>query len=228
MKKFVSLLTLLILGFILLREIKALSFGEERWGVSKKYVEEGIEDNRASNIVTSIVVNYRGFDTVGEVTVLFLAATGLSFFLAGYKIRKRERGYEPSTILFTSNTILFPLILLLGGYIFIHGHLTPGGGFQGGTVVATGVLFLILSRKGFHPSHLSTGIPESLSGIGLIIVGFLGLMVAGSFLANKVLPLGEWNRLFSSGLIPIIYILIGIKVGAELSGLVSDMIGRGG
>ena len=228
MKRFIALLLIFILGLFFFQYIKKVDFGKEKWGVSKKYVEEGIEDNRGSNIVTSIVVNYRGFDTVGEVTVLFLAVTGLSFFLSSFKKKEKKRLVKPSFIVSSSSTILYPFILLFGVYIFIHGHLTPGGGFQGGSVIVTGVLLMMLAQYGYDPEHKVLSIFESLSGIGFIVAGFLGFFIAGSFLANKVLPLGEWNRLFSAGIIPIIYVFIGIKVGSELTGLVSYMMGKGG
>jgi multicomponent Na+:H+ antiporter subunit B len=66
---------------------------------------------------------------------------------------------------------------------------------------------------------------ESLSGFGFVVVGLVGLAVAGSFLANRgVVPLGTWNRLFSAGLIPVIYVLVGLKVGSELAALLDVMM----
>ncbi|MEO0273400.1 MAG: hydrogen gas-evolving membrane-bound hydrogenase subunit E, partial [candidate division WOR-3 bacterium] len=63
-----------------------LPFGQYNLtSVAKYYVEKGVKDLGSINIVTSIVTLYRGFDTLGEVTVLFLALTGLSFLLAGLK-----------------------------------------------------------------------------------------------------------------------------------------------
>ncbi|MCK5689035.1 hypothetical protein KAI87_07190, partial [Myxococcota bacterium] len=58
-----------------------------------------------------------------------------------------------------------------------------------------------------------------------VVIGLFGLGTVGSFLANKgVVPLGEWNELFSAGFIPVIYVLVGMKVGTELSALLDVMM----
>lgn len=224
MRKLVSITFLAIIGFYIVFVFSAFQFGEKYKGVSEHYVKEGIVENRASNLVTSIVVNYRGFDTLGEVTVLFLAATGLSFLLFSCRCKREFKRIKSSLVLRTSTNILFPLVLIFGTYIFIHGHLTPGGGFQGGSVIASGVILLFLAYRDFHSNHKTLSSIEALAGITFAGIGLAGLIYAKSFLSNSVLPLGQWNRLFSAGVIPLIYIAIGFKVGAELSGLISDMI----
>jgi len=226
MKKIVSLILLTILGLFLFNIVSAIEFGSKikKGSVSEHYIEKGIEENRGSNLVTSIVVNYRGFDTLGEVTVLFLAATGLSFLLFSCKCRREFDRVMSSLVLRAATSTLFPLILLFGAYIFIHGHLTPGGGFQGGAVIASGVMLLFMSFRSFHVNHSALSTIESLAGISFAALGLVGLIISNSFLANKVLPLGNWNTLFSAGIIPLIYIAVGFKVGSELSGLISDMV----
>ncbi len=224
MRKIVAIVFLAIIGFYIISIFSAFQFGDKYKGVSEHYVKEGIIENRGANLVTSIVVNYRGFDTLGEVTVLFLAATGLSFLLFSCKCEREFKRIKSSLVLRTATDTLFPMILLFGAYIFIHGHLTPGGGFQGGSVIASGVMLLFLSFRSFHPNHKTLSTIEVLAGISFAGIGLLGLVYAKSFLANSVLPLGQWNRLISAGVIPLIYIAVGLKVGAELSGLISDMI----
>ncbi len=224
MRKIVAIIFLTIVGLYMLSLFAQIPFGKPYKGVSEHYVEKGIEENRGSNLVTSIVVNYRGFDTLGEVTVLFLAATGLSFLLFSCKCLREFKRIRSSLVLRTATDTLFPLILLFGAYIFIHGHLTPGGGFQGGSVIASGVMLLFLAYRSFHVNHKALSTIESLAGITFAGIGLVGLIYAKSFLANSVISLGQWNKLFSAGLIPFIYIAVGFKVGAELSGLISDMI----
>ncbi|MCD4690430.1 cation:proton antiporter, partial [bacterium] len=108
-----------------------IPFGVAKTQVGDHYAENGIEDTGASNIVTSVVVGYRAFDTLGEITILFVAAMGLGAVLAAGSKHGQQREVEPaSLILRTGCRFLFPLLLLFGAYIFIHGHLTPGGGFQ--------------------------------------------------------------------------------------------------
>jgi len=187
--------------------------GNVQYGVSKDL------ENGAANVVTSIVVDYRSFDTLGEVTVLFTSALGVGIILSGYK--RKKFGREPNFILRISVGILLPLILLFGAYVFIHGHLTPGGGFPGGTIIAAGILLLYLSNEEFDLSK-TVKFVEGISGSLYVIVGLLGLAVSGVFLIN-FLPTGVVGNLFSSGIVPIIYILIGFKVGAELSGIVAEL-----
>ncbi|NOZ93688.1 MAG: sodium:proton antiporter, partial [Acidobacteria bacterium] len=94
-----------------------------------------------------------------------------------------------------------------------------------GAVIASGVLLLLLADRDRALPHGFLSWMESLSGVGFVAAGLAGLFVAGSFLSNRgVLPLGQWNRLFSAGVIPVIYILIGLKVGSELATLLDTLI----
>ncbi len=197
----------------------------ELGGVSRHYVEKGIQENRGSNLVTSVVVNYRGLDTLGEVAVLFLSVSGVAFVLRRF-VGEPARAPAPSSeIVQTGARLLVGPMLLFGIYIFVHGHLTPGGGFQGGAVVASAVLLLLLADSDRALPHAFLSWLESASGAGFVIVGLFGLAFAGSFLANRgVIGLGEWNRLFSAGVIPIVYTLTGLKVGSELATLLDVMM----
>ncbi|MEN8223204.1 MAG: Na(+)/H(+) antiporter subunit B [Acidobacteriota bacterium] len=223
MRKITAIIFLLILSFYFILVLGEIQFGEQYKGVSEHYVEKGVVENRGANIVTSIVVNYRGFDTLGEVTVLFLTATGISFLLGSCKCKSPMKRIKGSFVLRAATETLFPVILLFGAYIFIHGHLTPGGGFQGGTVIASGVLLLLLSNRKYKVNHLSLTFTESLAGLSFVSIGILGLIYSQSFLANDIIPKGNWNELISAGFIPLIYIAVGLKVGSELSGLLGDM-----
>ncbi len=178
-----------------------------------------LEDGSA-NVVTSIVVNYRSFDTLGEVSVLFCAAIGVGI-LASMLKSKRRIEFEEHKILRTSTGIVLPLILLFGAYIFIHGHLSPGGGFPGGTTIALGVLLLMLSNNEFKVTDVAKHVEQS-AGAGYVVVGLMGMAIGGVFLMN-FLPTGVVGNLFSAGVVPIVYTFIGFKVGAELSNVISDL-----
>ncbi len=196
--------------------------------IGRHYVEFGIAENRGANIVTSVVVNYRGLDTLGEVSVLFLSVAGAGFVLRRRAGLRLETPEPASELVATGARLLFAPIVLFGAYIFAHGHLTPGGGFQGGAIVASGVLLLLLANRDRAMAHDALGLIESLSGFLYVAVGLVGLAFAGSFLSNQgVLPLGTWNALFSAGLIPVIYVLVGLKVGSELATLLDTMMHSG-
>lgn len=224
MKQIVSIIALATLA-VLLWHLIPIAMPSGLHGVALHYAQDGLKENGGSNLVTSIVVNYRGFDTLGEVTVLFLSVSGAAFVL------RRRTGlevHEPlpaSEIVTTGARLMFAPIVLFGAYIFVHGHLTPGGGFQGGAVIASGVLLLLLADRDRALPHGLLSWMESLSGVGFVLAGAAGLWAAGSFLSNQgVLPLGQWNRLFSAGVIPVIYIFIGLKVGSELATLLDVMV----
>jgi multicomponent Na+:H+ antiporter subunit B len=119
----------------------------------------------------------------------------------------------------TGSRLLVPLILLFGAYIFINGHLTPGGGFQGGAILASATLLLLLTRPVKQFSHSLITRLESASGLVFVLVGVAGIVLAGGFLDNRVLPTGTLGELFSAGTIPVIYSFIGLKVGAEFSSM---------
>jgi len=224
MKTLVSIVALATLAG-LLWQLAPIAMPTDLGPVAEHYVSEGLRENRGSNIVTSIIVNYRGFDTLGEVTVLFLSVSGAAFVLRRRTGLEVHKPLPSSEILSTGARLLFGPIVLFGAYIFVHGHLTPGGGFQGGAVIASGVLLLLLADRDRVLPHGFLSWLESLSGLGFVLAGVAGLYLAGSFLSNQgILPLGSWRHLFSGGVIPVIYVLVGLKVGAELATLLDVLI----
>lgn len=202
-----------------------LSGSMEGESVPEHYVEKGEEETGSQNAVTAIVVLYRGFDTLGEVTVLFTAATGVAFLLttARGRIEKKTRR-EPNFVASTGVGLVLPFILLVGAYVFIHGHLTPGGGFPGGAVIATGFVLMLVAYPRFQLRERRLTLAESLSGLAFAVMGLISLILGLTFLENY-LPKGTPGTLLSAGIIPLIYIAIGFKVGSELSSIVSHMKG---
>ncbi|MFH1121828.1 MAG: Na(+)/H(+) antiporter subunit B [Bacteroidota bacterium] len=176
----------------------------------------------AANVVTAIVVTYRGLDTLGEVTVLFLTA-----MIVGYILRHggKEKPMKNNTseILITAANVLIPGSIILGVYVFINGHLTPGGGFQGGAIIGTAITLMILADPLGSIKKAVLHFTESISGFAYILIGLAGLLFAGGFLDNRIIPLGTLGNLLSAGAIPLIYSLIGLKVGTELSSIIASI-----
>ena len=196
------------------------------------YVEKGPQELGAANLVTAVVVTYRGLDTLGEVTVLFISAAGVGLLLRRTRrnqkddqgLEKGDRAEETagvhkpaSEIVETATELLLPMVILFGVYVFMNGHLSPGGGFQGGAIIASGTMFMLLALPESHISRLMIAITESLSGFSYVVIGVLGVIFAGGFLDNRIMPLGTYGELFSAGAIPLIYTFVGLKVGFELS-----------
>jgi multicomponent Na+:H+ antiporter subunit B len=223
-KRLIALLLILVLGAIFWQLFSAYLPDTALNHTGRYYADHAAADLGAANIVTAIIVTYRGLDTLGEVTVLFLSAAIVGLVLAsGRQRKKKPHTLTPVGELLTTGTrLLVPLFMLLGVYIFVNGHLTPGGGFQGGAVIASGVLLILLADPVKHFSHRMITLVESLTGFFYVSIGVLGLVLAGGFLDNRILPLGELGQLFSAGAIPLIYSLIGLKVGAEFSSMLTD------
>jgi len=177
------------------------------------------------NAVTSVVVYFRGFDTLGEIAVLFIAALGIGLMLSSHT--KDSDKEESSFILQKASKLLFPVIMLFGVYVMIYGHLSPGGGFQGGVIIASGVLLLLISDHNFEVPHAVISALETFAGISYVLIGLIGLLVMDKFLGN-FLPhdVSEMGLLLSGGIIPLVYIVVGIKVGSEMSLIVQNLLKR--
>jgi multicomponent Na+:H+ antiporter subunit B len=131
--------------------------------------------------------------------------------------------FHPNFMLRVGSRALFGIILMTGIFIMIHGHLTPGGGFPGGVMIASSILLLYLSDDQFRTKVKSFKVLESISGSLYIVIGLIGLFVFDYFLVN-FLNNGIIGELFSSGIIPIIYVLIGLKVGSEITGIIDHFL----
>jgi multisubunit Na+/H+ antiporter MnhB subunit len=115
------------------------------------------------------------------------------------------------------------LIFLFGIYIILFGHLTPGGGFAGGVILASSYVLLMLAfGREFVQKNLPLPVASKLDCVGALafaVIAILGLVLGGSFFVNflyqKYLP-GEALHLISAGTIPLSNIAIGLKVGASL------------
>ncbi|MEN8203922.1 MAG: Na(+)/H(+) antiporter subunit B [Bacteroidota bacterium] len=184
------------------------------------YAGQGPAETGAANLVTSVVVTYRGLDTLGEVTILFLTAAIIGLLLRTEKNEHLSPLRTSSELLVTAARMLIPVITLIGVYIFINGHLTPGGGFQGGAILASTFILLLISASQKKIGHRLLEVTESFSGFTFVMIGILGVILAAGFLDNSILPPGKFGALFSAGAIPLIYSLIGLKVGAELSTII--------
>ena len=226
LKKAFIVALLFVIALMLFKSYRFASPDQQLNEVATHYAEKGPQEVGAANLVTAVIVTYRGLDTLGEVTILFLAASIIGFVL---KIRDDEStAYNPkirkaSEILATAATVITPLIFLFGIYVFINGHLTPGGGFQGGAIVASALVLILLANPVKKVNHSIISVVESISGFSFILMGILGLLLASGFLDNAIISLGDFGKLISAGAIPIIYIFIGLKVGSELSGIVSNL-----
>ncbi len=181
----------------------------------------------AGNIVTAVVLGYRGFDTLVELTILFAAATAVGLIMGAPTKRRSVALADAGFILQTAGDVFFPLLLVIGCYIVAHGHLTPGGGFQGGVILATAFFVPVLARPASRLNENTVSLIEGTAGAGFILVGLLAAFQGNPFL-TPLFDKGQMGDLLSAGSLPILYLAVGLKVGAELAGLLVRFAHTGG
>lgn len=224
-----KILVVVLLGLLLAGLVAEHTQSQALRSLAKSYVTMAPQQLATPNVVTGILLNYRAFDTLGEVAVLFMVAAGIGLILGGPgQGRDAATAREPASsassgeIVQSGTALLFPLILMFSAYIIMNGHLSAGGGFQGGAVLASGVMLLLLARPDYPLAVGILSVTESLAGVLFVATGIAGLIFAGGFLDSRVLPLGEFGSFFSAGAIPVLSVLLGIKVGCELSVIIDQ------
>jgi multicomponent Na+:H+ antiporter subunit B len=186
-------------------------------------------ERHATDTVNAITYDYRGFDTLGEEFILFSAVTGVMLLLRPEKPQKKQRGSEGenpesfqdsaalSETVQVFTTAVFGFSVLFGLYIGTHGQLTPGGGFQGGVIIAAAPMLLYAAENtdAFRRilSHPFMEFFEALGAAAYVVVGFIALAFSAPFLTN-VLPLGKTGDVFASGTIAVISACVGVEVAA--------------
>jgi multicomponent Na+:H+ antiporter subunit B len=225
MRRMIALLTVLLFAVVFWRLVGGYTELQALRPLAEYYVVRGPLELGAPNIVTGILITYRGVDTLGEVAVLFMVAASVGVLLKEESNATSTAPAEEATparrpageIVHTGKQVLLPMIFTFGGYVIVNGHLSAGGGFQGGAIVASAVMLMLLARPRSTLNVALLSVVESLAGVIYVCIGILGLVLAGGFLDARFLPRGEFGAFFSAGAIPLISALLGVKVGAELS-----------
>ncbi|MCH5339857.1 MAG: hypothetical protein J1E01_00175 [Acetatifactor sp.] len=195
--------------------------------VSARYIENGLQETGAVNIVTGMILDYRAFDTLGESHVLFVATCTVLILLRLDRKEDQERFdandrlHEPKNdvILQTVAKILVPPIMIFGIYIILAGHLGPGGGFSGGAVIGAG-LILYLNAFGFvRMERFFTA--KTYRRLSFCALACYSLAKSYSFYTGanhieSIIPLGTPGAILSSGLILILNICVGIVVAGTM------------
>lgn len=212
------------LSFLLLVLTGQFLFGQAPMLAGSAILDEAARELGAANLVTSVVLGYRAIDTLGEIAILFTAASATSLVLSSLNPPKAARrdDYHGGLVLQHSVALFFPLLLVLGLYIVLHGHLTPGGGFQGGVILAAAFFLPLLAVPGRGIRHHGIALIEGFSGAAFIIIGIMALLKGQAFL-QPLFEQGQMGSLLSGSSLPLLYIALGLKVGAELAGLLANL-----
>ena len=198
--------------------------------VAAKYIEDGLQDTGAVNIVTGMILDYRAFDTFGESNVLFIATCTVLILLRNDKKKgresaeeeeKRDSFYEPKndTILQGIASVLVPIIVIFGIYVILNGHLSPGGGFSGGAIIGAG-LILYLNAFGFKKTERffteKTYKWVSFSALTFYCLAKSYSFYTGAHHLESGIPLGTPGAILSSGLILPLNICVGLVVACTM------------
>ena len=180
-----------------------------------------------TNMVTAVNFDYRAFDTLGEELMLVAAVTGTLVLLRGRRGESLsdEAAQVPgrpvcerSEAVTLACRFFLPLILTFGIYVVIHAQLTPGGGFQGGAILASGTLLLYLGESYSLWRRLVRSLVfdmlEASGAIVLVLCGLAPMLVPGAAFFQNVLPLGQTGALLSGGLILVANAGVALAVAA--------------
>jgi multicomponent Na+:H+ antiporter subunit B len=188
-----------------------------------------VPERHMTNVVSAIVFDYRGFDTLGEEFILFAAVLGVVLLL-----RAKERDTRPSAgeavrvaLVRSAGVLAVGVCVLVGVWLVAFGFVTPGGGFQGGVAIASGAFLLYLATsyrdwRRFARTEVLDPL-EALGAGGYVIVGLAALISGMPFLTNLLDP-GATGTLESGGSAMFVNWAVGLEVAAANLVLFSEFL----
>jgi multicomponent Na+:H+ antiporter subunit B len=213
------------------------AFGHYRGPYGNVINRVAIPQRHVTDAVAAVNFDYRGVDTVGEEFILFTATAGVALLLRmeGQEEEEQPPEDEPpeeaatlrsDAVAWLGFALIVPIVVL-GLYIVSHGQLTPGGGFQGGVILATAPLLLYLAGR-YRTLHKLTPVAlaemaDAIGAGGFVAIGVAGMTVGVAFLQN-VIPDGPVGVLYSGGTIPIINLSVGLEVAAAFLLILSEFL----
>ena len=193
------------------------------------FAEFAFTETGSRNIVTAILLDYRLFDSLFEAGILLIAVSGV-IWISKHDIEEKNAQfmidkYKTPDLFVTFSRLVYPLMLAFGFYVIINGHLSPGGGFQGGAIVATAILILyyIDAEKETNIGLIVT--VEKFIYIGILIIASLSFFTRGEFFTN-VFVLSASTDVKAIYLV-ILNIMVGFKVALGLWAIFTAFLKEG-
>ncbi|MDE3025064.1 MAG: sodium:proton antiporter [Acidobacteriota bacterium] len=184
-------------------------------------------ERHVTNVVNATTYDIRGFDTLGEEYILFAAVVGVVLLLRGRSGHRDAGDRVHSDLVRAGGTIMVGGVALVGLWLVAFGFVTPGGGFQGGVVVAAGLLLLYLAvgyrawSAAGDERHLDP--LEAIGAGGYVVVGLVALAIGLPFLKN-MLGGGDSGTIWSGGSASFVNWAAAIEVAAANLVLYSEFL----
>jgi multicomponent Na+:H+ antiporter subunit B len=196
-----------------------------------------VTQTKATGVVSAVNFEYRGFDTVGEEFILFIAAIGVATVLRHLRGERQRpardeavgRDAPPtSEAIRMVALILTGPVVVMGWYLASHAQTSPSGGFQGGVVLATGFVMIYLAGQFLAFRRISpVDVTDAVGAVGaggFAAVGISAVAMGLPYLSN-FLPLGSVpGAVSSSGTIALISFFVGVEVAAAFVLIVSELL----
>ncbi len=196
--------------------------------VSERYIERGLEETGATNIVAGMILDYRAFDTLGESNVLFAAMCSVAILLRVDRKGKEANIPEiqvwrwdgkANIYLRHATKILIPVTMIFGIFVVLNGHLSAGGGFSGGTILGASLILLSNAFGSKRLEHyFSNTVCKWLTFAALMAYACLKSysFFTGANHLESGISLGTPGALFSAGLILPLNLCVGCVVACTM------------
>lgn len=193
-----------------------------------------VGERHVANTVNGVTYDLRGLDTLGEELILFVAALGASVLLRHGRGDPEqqadgddERGARIAGALRATGAVLVGPVVVLGAYVVTHGQLSPGGGFQGGVILAGALLLVyaagqVVALRRVEPTAL-VEVADAVGALAYALVAVGGLVFAGAALFN-FLPPGDTGALLSSGTIAVLSVAVGVEVTGAVALILTEFL----
>ena len=227
--KSLALISVVITGWLLLSAVGDFpDWGDPNspansYRLSQHFVTETFHETAVPNMVTAVLADYRGYDTMFETVVMFTAGIAIISILRRFTSDDADSGSEkvyekrPDLIVDTTCRLMIPIIQLFALYVIAHGHHSPGGGFQGGVIFGASFILIALSRD---LQAANKWVPEqrvlNLAGIGILIYAGFGL--ASMFLGQNFLDYAILHKIMPASPIEARYhSMLGVEIGVAFT-----------
>jgi multicomponent Na+:H+ antiporter subunit B len=236
-RRVLGLAALVALGALAVWAVAGLpSFGHPRGPYATESVQAMVQERHVSNTVVGITFDLRGIDTLGEELILFAAALGSTLLLRAQ--RREGRVEEAAQDAEEKRPLIPPALRVLGAYlvgpsvmlavyVVAHGHLTPGGGFQGGVIGAAALLLVYAAGQMVALEHVRpvamVEVAEAVGAAAYVLVA-IGGMVFGTVAMANFLGYGTEGSLLSGGTIPVLNAAVGVEVTGAVTLVLTEFL----